>query len=128
MQTHGYQRSAPWKQALALLDQTRALTAGVEDDPMGMAGRLNALAAELPVLAATAFEQLDYDNARAHARAACEHLFRLELNAQVALHLGLITPRQLNELIKRLNTLDQTLVDLPDELFEDDGVDTAQAA
>lgn len=120
MQTHGYDRSSVWKQALALLDHLRTLTATFDNDPFGLAGKLRAIAVDLPVRAATAYEQLDYDSAKAHADKASQQIFQLWVQAQLAQHLGLLTPRQLNDLRRRLDTLDDAFAELPDELFEDD--------
>lgn len=129
MQTHGYERSAAWRLALALLDQVRTLTGPIDDDPFGLAGKLRSLASELPTLAALTYEQLDYDNAQAHAERAAAHHFKLWVQAQVAHHLGLITARQLKDLRQALDRLDEALSALPDELFEDDGLDDeAEAA
>lgn len=126
MQTHGYERSPAWKQALALLDEVGALTAAFDEDPFGMAGKLRAAAGETPALAALTFEKLDYDNAKRQADAADQHLFRLRLHAQAAQHLGLLSAKQLGTLLKQLDRLSDTITALPDELFEDDGV--AEAA
>lgn len=123
MQTHGYERSAAWKQSLAMLDQTRALTDAFETDPFGLAGKLKTLAIALPVFAATVYEQFEYDSARAHAEGASQHLLQFWLQAQLAEHLGLLTARQLSDLRKKIDTLDATFDALPDELFEDDGED-----
>jgi hypothetical protein len=123
MQTHGYERSAAWKQSLAIVDQTRVLTEAFETDPFGMAGRLKSLAIELPVFAATLYEQFDYESANTCAESASQHLFQYWLQAQLAEHLGLLTPRQLSDLRKKIDTLDATFAGLPDELFEDDGLD-----
>ncbi|MFN3168267.1 MAG: hypothetical protein ACE37H_14505 [Phycisphaeraceae bacterium] len=129
MQTHGYERGAAWKQSLAMLDQTRALTDAFESDPFGLAGKLRSLALELPVFAATIYEQFDYDSATSFSNRATQHLFQLWLQAQLAEHLGLLTKRQLGDLRKKIDTLDAMFAELPDALFEDDGEDEpAQAA
>ena len=49
MQTHGYEHSLPWRQALALLDHLRALTDTFDDDPFGHGGKLRAMTADLPI-------------------------------------------------------------------------------
>jgi len=129
MQTFGYERSAPWRQSLALLDYLRKLTDTFHEDPFGMAGRIRSLAADLPPRCAIAHEQADYDSATQHAQAASEHLFKLWLQAQVAAHLALINPRLLRDLRSRIEALDNAITDMPDDLFEDDGQDElAQAA
>lgn len=128
MQNQGYERSAPWRQALALLDQLSAAADAFDSDPFTMANRVRGLAIELPAKCATCFEQMDYDSAAAHANATREHLFKLRLAVQVAAHLGLINPRQLKPLIRQIDQLDTTLADLPDELFEDDGPTDYQEA
>lgn len=125
MKTHGYERSRPWKLSLVLIDQVAALTDTIENDAFGMAGKLKGLAIDTPPRAALAFEQLDYDSARQHVHAASDHLLNLVIQARVAQHLGLITPRQLADLGKRVDALDKSLAELPDELFEDDGLSEA---
>ena len=120
MQTHGYERSAVWKQALALLDHLRKLTAGFDNDPFAMAGRLRGIAIDLPARAANAYEQADYDSVQAHADDAAHQLLQLWVQLQLANHLGLVTPRQLKDLRKRIDNLHTAFTALPDELFEDD--------
>lgn len=127
MQTQGYERSAPWRQALALLTRIQSITADFEDDAFGLAGKLRSQAADLPARAALCFEQLDYDAAHQHAAATRDQLFKLWLTAQVAEHLGQLSHKQLNDLRKKLDALDDALESLPDELFEDDGQDTPLA-
>ena len=128
MQTHGYEHSAPWRQALALLDHLRALTADFKDDPFGCGGKLRAMAADLPIRCAVCFEESDYESVQSHASAIIEHLFKLLLQAQVAGHLGLLTGRQLKVLRKKLDSLENAVTALPDELFEDDGQDELKPA
>lgn len=121
MQTHGYEHSSAWQQSLGLLDKVRAIAAAFENDDIGMADRLRAIAAELPMRAALTFEQLDYNSAKANAASVNDQLFRLRVQLQIAQHLGLVNPRQLKDLFKRINSLDNAINALPDELFEDDG-------
>lgn len=128
MHTHGYERSAPWRQALNLLGHVRSLTDAFDDDPLGQAGKLRALAADLPMLAALTFEQLDYDAAKSHAANANAQLFKLHVQCQVAAHLGLLSHKQVKELHRRIDTLDAAFTALPDELFEDDGLAPDAAA
>ena len=129
MQTHGYERSAPWRQSLALMKHLAQLTDAFEDDAFSMAGKLRTLAADLPILSAYCYEQIEYDRAKANADEARQHLFKLLLQAQVAAHLGLIDARQLTDLRKKLDALEDAITQLPDELFEDDAQpDLEQAA
>ena len=121
MQTHGYEQSKPWRLSLDLLDHVRKLTDAFGDDPSGHAGTLRSIAADLPVRAAICFEQLDYDSATQHAASLSERLLELFIQAQVAGHVGLLCPRQLKELRRKLDTLDAEVLTMPDELFEDDG-------
>ncbi len=125
MQTHGYERSKPWKQALALIDLVRSLTAVFENDDLGLAGKLRAIASELPLLTALAYEQTEYDKLTSHAQAVNAQLFKLLAQAQLAQHLKLISPKQLIQLRKLIDTLDATMLSLADELFEDDGQNQA---
>jgi|GEM_PF-2908827 len=125
MQTHGYDRSEPWRQALALLEDIAELTKAFDEDPFGLAGKLRSLAAELPQRCAGTFEQQDYTAAQQHAQSASEHLFKLLVQAQVAAHLKLISPKQLKHLRLSLDQLDAAITALPDELFEDDGLSEA---
>ena len=121
MHTQGYERSTPWRLALALMTRVAALTDTFEDDGFSMAGKLKVLAADLPARCAMTHEQADYDSAQRHAQSTSEHLLKLWMTAQVAAHLGLIHPKPLAALRKQLDAIDDATAALPDELFEDDG-------
>lgn len=128
MQTHGYEHAHAWRSALALVDHIQSLADTFADDPFGMAGKLRSLAADLPLCAAQTFEQHDYDSAKRQATHASAQLFNLRVQSQLAQHLGLLTPRQRNNLQKKIDALDDAITDLPDELFEDDGEDAFAGA